>query len=203
MLRAFGDNICSHFPKGRNDTIHGSPRKRSIANQTAFKCLTREQAGQEPHGCSGVSTINFTRRGGKHSPFSMNDELVRFRLLYLNSESAQSVHGMHAIFARQETVQGTNAIGQSRDDGDSMGDALVSRNRDLGINSRCSLYPQFHRSTNKFRRFAVATAMRCARRSASNIRYGCPALLHRGGSNMRVTPHGQGGLNYGTRKIFL
>jgi hypothetical protein len=85
---------------------------------------------------------------------------------------------VHAIFARKKTVQRANAIRQGGDDRGAMRDTLIARHRDFRVDPRCSLYPQFHRISDKFPRAVTIALTRGARRSASSIPRRCPAFVH-------------------------
>jgi len=67
----------------------------------------------------------------------MDDQRVRLGMFDLNTQSAHGVDCMHAIFAREKTMQGACTIRQGRNDYRAMRYAFVARYGDFDIDSRC------------------------------------------------------------------
>jgi hypothetical protein len=106
--------------------------------------LTGKQAGEQAHGRAGISAIDFFFGRREQTLLPVNDKDVGLGLVDLNTERAQRVDCMHAIFAGKKTVQRAWPVRQSRDDGGAMRNALVARDRNLGLDAGRSLYAEFH-----------------------------------------------------------
>src|SRR5690242_20860786 len=74
----------------------------------------------------------------------MNHNRVRFRFIDPNPESAQSINGSQTIIAHEKSVQPTNPVGKSGNNGGAMRNALVTRHSNFRIDVRCSFNPKFH-----------------------------------------------------------
>src|SRR5689334_12849441 len=74
----------------------------------------------------------------------MNHNRVRFRFVDPNTKSPQSIYGSQTIIAHEKSVQPTNPIGESGNNGGAMRNALVARHSDFRIDVRCAFNPKFH-----------------------------------------------------------
>src|SRR5689334_3698395 len=74
----------------------------------------------------------------------MNHNRVRLRFIDPNTESAQSIHSSQTIVAHEKSVQPTNPIGESGNNGGTMRNALVARHSDFRVDVRCAFNPKFH-----------------------------------------------------------
>ena len=74
----------------------------------------------------------------------MNHNRVGFRFIDPNTESAQSIHGSQTIVAHEKSVQPTNPVGESGNNGGAMRNALVARHSDFRVDVRCAFNPKFH-----------------------------------------------------------
>jgi len=145
LFRPLSYDVGAHLSKGRNYTIHRTPIEGGIADEATFKLLPGEQAGEQSHGRTGISAIDFLFRRREHTFLPVDDERVRVRLFDPDSQRAEGVHRAHAIFARKETAQCAWAVGQRRNNNGAMRNALITWDGDLSVNSRRSFDSQFHR----------------------------------------------------------
>jgi len=125
-------------------------------------------------------------------------------LFDLNAERTQCVNRVHAIIARQETAQDTHTIGKRSDNRSTMRNALIARERNLGVDARRSFYAKFHQIIfvgNLVRSRAFKTSGN-ARRPASNIARRCPANAAAVCENVMIAG-GERFRDYGTRKILF
>ena len=111
LFRPLGHDVCAHLSKWRDHAVHGASRERGLTDEATLKCLPGEQASKKSHGRARISAIDFLFRRREHTLLSVDDERVRLGLFDLDSQSAERVHRVHAIFARKKTAQRANAVG--------------------------------------------------------------------------------------------
>ncbi len=125
--------------------IHRPPRERGVAHQTTFKSLAGKQPGQQPHGGAGIAAVDFGCRRREDTLFAVNNDYVRLGLVDLDSQRAQCVDRVHAVFAGKKSMQRAYPVGERGNDRGPMRNALVARDSDFRFDARRSFYAQFHR----------------------------------------------------------
>jgi hypothetical protein len=140
LLRTVGDDVCAHLSEGLNDAIHRATAERRISDQSRFKSLAGEQAGEQTHACARTTAVELVFWWCQDAFFSVHDQDIGLRLFNLDPECAQGVDRVHAVVAREKTAQGTHPIRKGSDNYSAMRDAFVPGDSDFRLDSRRSFY---------------------------------------------------------------